>query len=748
MRGLSASVSFGLVLGAVVATPVLAEQAASSGDGLQEVIVTAEKRSDTAQRTPLSLQVVAGDSIDKLGENSIDDVLKDVPAVLTRNSAKGLTIEMRGISNGGVPNNDAAAAVGLSTDGVYDSLSGSASQVEFFDINRVEVLRGPQGTLYGVGAEGGVVNIITNNPVEGQFDAAGSLEGGNYGLIRVGGYVNTPLSDTVAVRAAYDSVNRKGYYTSGSDDQVSTSGRLKVLIKPSEDFSLLLGDEYSRLGGKGTVGGRNAGIDAWGRGSPPVNAWDDLSTGLWAKQVGQTYGNNKVWGQLDWTVGNVGTLMLLPSYIVSHGYSFKAEPPAVAGVTPPAYNIADDYHNTVQRTAEARFSSLPAARIRWQVGYFYSYQQVYDNTSDTMFFTYDPTVVTPKSSAEYGQVTVPVGSFRFTAGARESHDSKSFTNGVSGIGGTPAAGNHSWTHFDWKLSAEQDLSSDSLAYLTVATGYRPGAVNAGSSTVIQGPSGPIPNPNEYTNPETLISYELGSKNEFFDHTLRANVDVYFEHYSNRLYNNFYFVPLPGVCGNGAVPGGGPPGYGNCGYEANGGVTDMRGVEAETQWLISTHDVAALNLSYLDARNSLTPVILTNLAAGYLAPIGGHTPPNSPRWQANAYYEHGFDLPQGRLTPRVSVRYTSESAVNSYNYLNDQIAASCNCRKGDFWIQQAYTQFDASLAYASSNGRWTLTGYIKNIGNVVVKTDTDGYNTTVGAPRTFGAVLSVHPAFAN
>lgn len=737
----------GMISVVCLVAATLARVAVAADGDLEEIVVTAEKRADTAQTTALSLQVVSGDAINQGGENSIDDVLKDVPSVLTRNSAQGLTIEMRGISNAGIPNNDASTAVGTSTDGVYNSLAGSASQLAFFDVSRVEVLRGPQGTLYGGGAEGGVVNIVSNNPLQGKYDASATLEAGNYGLIRAGGFANAPISDTLAVRIAAQSVNRNGYYTSGADDQVATSGRVKIAYQPSDSLSILLGDEYTRLGGHGPVGGRNAGIDAWGLGNPPVNAWDDLSTGLWSKQTGQTYGNNKIWAQMDYTFGNFATLDVLPAYVASHGYSFKAEPPAVSGVTPAAYNIADDYRDTQQKTLEARLSSLASSSIKWVAGYYYSYQQVWDDTSDTQNFTYEPTRVTPQSSALYAQTTVPVTSgWRVTAGARESHDSKWFTNGVSGIGGTPAAGSAKWNHFDWKLGVETDISPTSLGYLTVATGYRPGAVNAGSSSVIEGATGPIPNPTEFTQPETLISYELGSKNEFFDHTLRANVDVFYEHYQNRLYTNFYFIPLPGICGNGAVPGGGPPGYGNCNYEANGGVTNMLGAESELQWLFTKADMLSANLSYLDAKNTNTPVILTNLSAGYLVPIGGQTPPNSPRWQINSYYQHAFDLPRGKLTPRVDVRYTSQSAINSYNYLNNLTDTTCGCRKGDEWIQQAYAEYDASLGYATSDGKWTFSAYIKNIGNQVVKTDTDGYNTQVGTPRTFGAVLTVHPSF--
>jgi iron complex outermembrane receptor protein len=126
------------------------------------------------------------------------------------------------------------------------------ASANFYDIQRVEVLKGPQGTLYGRNATGGAINIITNKPGK-EFAGGVNLELGDYDLFKANGFVNVPVSDSFALRLAAQRTQRNGYLDDGYNDEESNSVRLSALFDPSESFSVLLTGSYLHLGGKGPV---------------------------------------------------------------------------------------------------------------------------------------------------------------------------------------------------------------------------------------------------------------------------------------------------------------------------------------------------------------------------------------------------------------------------------------------------------------------------------------------------------------
>lgn len=755
-----------LLLGAAAITltapipMVYAQQSDVDEVKLEEIVITAEKRTDTVQKASVSIDVISGNTINQQGLNDVNDVLKNVPGVVTRNSAGGTTIEIRGVSSGGVPNNDSASPIGLSTDGVYNNLAGAPSQLSFFDVARVEVLRGPQGTLYGAGAEGGVVNVISNNPDSSKYDAGGTIEYGNYSLLRTAGMVNAPISDTLSIRAAFNSINRNGYYTSGADDQVSTSGRVKVLYKPSDAFSLLLGQEYTKVAGVGNSGGAGAGVAAWGLGSSPTNPYDDLSGAAFVgkSQMGHS---SKTWLELNWDLG-FGVLNILPSHIENpvKTYGFACSgPPGTSCASPLSTQLINE---SQQSAGEMSISNEAESNWLWKVGAYYSRQRIwtYNNNPASSSPAITTLTVWPKSEAAYAQTTVPVSaSTRLTAGVRENDDEKSFANSSAALSGLnqPGSGTANWHHFDWKFGVEQDVTPDSMLYATVATGYRPGSITANSAATVIGPAGtPIPNQGLYTQPEKLTSYEIGSKNMFFDHALRLNADVYYYNYVNRQYTAFFFLSGPGLCPNGQAAQANT-GY-NCLVEENAAKATVYGAEAQLQWLFTAHDELGLTPAYLNAKASADQFVPIGpppgawyTSAGVVGPgnginslnINGHKLANSPEVQATGNYTHTFDLPNGHLAARADVRYTSLSYLNGFNYLNSDEYTANGTQDSLLYYVPANTQYDLSLAYTSTDGKWSLNGYGKNVGNKIVKTDTDGQYTQVGAPRTFGVVLSVH-----
>src|ERR1700682_1612329 len=242
--------------------------------GLPEITVTAEKFKSTIQNTPISMSALSGDQLTAAGLTRIEDIAHEIPGLSMRSAGPGLTeYEARGLaSNGG-----AAPTVGFYLDEIPLSppaLSQSGKVVidpDLYDIERVEVLRGPQGTLYGSGSMGGTIKVITNQPklgvFEGSVQGTGSYTdggGGNYGGNLM---LNVPLGDTLAVRIVLSDLYRSGWIdnitvspfpvdlatkTQGNvlaapvtnvfhhaNDERLSSGRLSLLYKPSEDFSIL-----------------------------------------------------------------------------------------------------------------------------------------------------------------------------------------------------------------------------------------------------------------------------------------------------------------------------------------------------------------------------------------------------------------------------------------------------------------------------------------------------------------------------
>ncbi|HTP39545.1 MAG TPA: TonB-dependent receptor [Steroidobacteraceae bacterium] len=707
----------------------------SAGPQLEEIVVTAEKVENTAQKTAISITAISGEDIDKQGRNDINDVLKDVPGVTLTNAAGGqANINIRGISSGALPNTDADPAASLNVDGSYaSSLTGGASAISFFDVSRVEVLRGPQGTLYGRNAEAGAVNILTNNPTH-QYDAGGSLEFGNYALVRGSGFVNIPLGDAWALRGAFTNINRRGYYTSGGDDAVASAGRVKLRYDNGQPVTFLVGAEYVKQGGTIGVGGMGGGVPAWGLGNYAGDPWDDVTKdgGLTGDVPGSSQDNYslKLWSQLDWETG-IGTFTVLPAQ--THAYNSSISYAVPMGGTAGTYapSPADGFAN--QTSVEARLVAPSTATLKYVVGAFYSKA---DSSATSSTFGLNTTTVDQKSKAVFGQATYSfTDTFRLIAGVRDTWDSKGFTataSPLSGLSG-PASGDASWSRIDWKAGIESDLSANSLLYATLATGYRPGAINAGSSATVAGPTGPVANTALFTKPEELTSLEVGSKNQFLDNRVRVNGDVYYYDYKNRQYTNFNTNAPAGVpCPNGQLPlQFGPDSV--CLTELNAAKVRMIGAEFETQWLFTSADTVGLTGAYLDAKADAPQD--TILANGTTVDINGDTMPNSPKLQINGNYQHAFGLAGGRLTPRVDVRYTSKQYLGAFDYLQPGAA-------GLVYVVEAHTQYDLSLGFNSSDDKWNLNGYVKNVGNKAVKDGTDGNYTQVAAPRTFGVVLSL------
>ncbi|MRW91466.1 TonB-dependent receptor plug domain-containing protein [Duganella sp. FT80W] len=234
------------------------------------VVVTAFKRSSTLLKTPAALSVLSGDNLREQGVNDLTNIQDVIPGLVIANTMDGVQVAMRGVQA-----NDTSSKgeqdIAFNVDGVNIG-RGNARGGAFFDIDRIEVLRGPQGTLYGRSSTGGAINVITNKPQLGQTSGYAKLEFGNFNAQRAEAAINIPLGEMLAFRAAGVSNTRDGYshpidYTTSyngttyyfpasassvKNDQRDRAGRFSLLFKPVSDTTLQLTQTVSHQGGTGT----------------------------------------------------------------------------------------------------------------------------------------------------------------------------------------------------------------------------------------------------------------------------------------------------------------------------------------------------------------------------------------------------------------------------------------------------------------------------------------------------------------
>lgn len=679
-------------------SPATQNSASASSDVLEEVVVTAEKRSQDLQKTAVSVTAVSGDQLEATSITNYIDALQNVPGILAQganNPGTGTpSFIIRGLGTNGNPN----PSVTTYLDGVI--LGGQTA--DFYDIARVEVLRGPQGTLYGGNAPAGSVNIVTNDPSLAGFTAAGQVGIGNYSTIDSNAVLNLPVGDTVAIRAAFNENKRDNYYP-GGDANSETNGRLKVLFKPNDELSLLVGAEFSSSHGAQTDGVRqqNANGDFVG---PYIGG-----LGYGATDTEKFYAN------LNWNIG-IGTLTYLPAYQHLISDDFTADPIQAGstsrGVVP--------FNDTL--TNELRLANNEGSPITWVVG-------VYDKKVDfdQHVFVQGPALVYPpfvpflevssglhtRGNAFFGQATVPIAAnIRFTGGLRYSIDS--ITNPQSLMFFIPVPPSfipyeQRFTHTDELARFEADITPMNMVYASYATGYRPGGAGASGA-------------NYQT--ENDKSYEIGSKNRFLNDKIQLNVAVY--------YTDIDALQLQTVA---PIPGGG----GLVQATVASVPTKLYGAELEAAAQVTAEDQITATAAYDHGR----------FGSGDL-PASGGTPPNNPKWLLSARIDHKFNFSNGtQLIASADAHYQSEQLVT---YADCAYQASlCSAAppplptpNAAYYTQSAYTLVDASLGYHWKADAYSVTLYGRNLGDTVYKTGA-GLNYAgwafPGAPRTYGVTVA-------
>ena len=619
-----------------VASP--AQQAAGSNaeeteTGLQEIIVTAERRPNSLQKTAIAITAMSGDQLQQAGVVNIGDVARMVPTLKITNAAGPYWIySMRGIYSAST-NQFADSGVAFSLDGVVLARPFAANGM-FYDLERVEVLKGPQGTLYGRNSAVGAINILTKAPGD-RLEGDVMVEAGNYNLKHATGGLTVPLGESTSVRIGFNAIRRDGFYSDGSGDEKGTAVRATLRHDFSPNVRLVLRGDFAHQGGAGQG---STGILASGQyaGDPRTSAVDQpflancpITDRLFTVPgcqpntvlITDRYQNNDFKGlsaQLDVTTG-LGTITTVVGYRGSKIDSLS---------TMTGYFIKEQ-SDSEQYSFESRITSPSDGALKYVLGLFamsdkskgeaqFEFQS--QNRVNQQFYDHDNL-----SWAVFGQLTYALAdSVRLTGGLRYTYDRKSANDAANVLayyrpGAAPAysgppvpcpAGTtllasgacnsfvivdeRTWRNLSYRAGFEWDAGPRSMIYGNVSTGYRAGGYFFGT-----------PDLHSYE-PERVTAFTLGSKNEFFGRRLRINAEAFYQKFKGQQFG--------GLITQRVLPNGGTT---FVGQTLNIARSEAYGVELEAQWLATKTTTLSLQAQYLEA--TIKDFTFSSPNPGFLAP---------------------------------------------------------------------------------------------------------------------------------
>ena len=559
-----------LASGAALFGQAQAQQTAAAADAsqLEEVVVTAQRRTEDIQKTALAITAISSSAITSQG--IVDPVgLQDlVPSLnIVNRGGTGTNIAIRGlVTDTTAP--QGGPSVSVNVDDIFVART-QATNANFFDVNRIEVLRGPQGTLYGKNSTAGAVNIITNDPTH-QEAANLSLDVGNYGELSTAGMVNLPLGENFAIRAAFQTVKHDGYIGQ-LDDADSYAGRVKLLYTPLDSLSVLLNVHYDHQGGHGPT---DVGYSLVPGAANPRNPW---TQNLYPSDAGKL--DNEIWGidgHVVWDV-HFATLTYIGGFeALNINRSQITQLQALSTFSQVSHAVSNELR------LASNNQSADAGSFKWVVGLFsFNEKQSYDpniNSGPLSVVEVEPSIP-DNSRAIFGQGTYSITSrLRFTGGLRYTHDYEAqngtFTEMIGpNVVQFPISGSVTYSNTSWKAGVEADLSEQVMSYVSVTTGYHAGGLT--DSIPAAAPQG-----NVYR-PEHVKDYEAGLKGRWFDNRVQLNSDVFYYDYRDL---------QVGVLA--------PPFFPTT-YNAN--KARLMGWELEGNWLITPEDLAGFSTIYEDSK---------------------------------------------------------------------------------------------------------------------------------------------------
>jgi iron complex outermembrane receptor protein len=712
--------------------PTASPSSAKPEAELEEIIVTAQRREESLQRAAVSVTAVSGEALLNRGVTTAQQLTQVAPALQVSPAAGPYTVfTIRSVSNfGGNAFSDPAIAVNVS--GVYLA-TPTAVHGLFYDLERVEVLKGPQGTLYGRNATGGAVNILPQRARIGERGGTLNLEVGNHKRLAVSGAVNLPVGATSAIRAAYQIVERDGYFSDGTEDESGKAARLSFRFEPSDVLTVDVVGDYTHQGGRG--GGatvrKRCGSDTCFVGDPWTSLSDQPAAyAPLAPQSRTPFIDSDYYGilaNIDVTT-SVGTLTLIPAYR-------KAD--IRYNSTQAGFQILE-HQKPGQLSMEARLTSPADRPLSWVVGSYFLRTEATarSNTESAAARTYSDQLIdtSGKTAAAFGQLTYEITpAFRLAGGLRytwerKTSDSERYTvRNAPGPDpvipvvpvGAPAFVVDQSLSFEavtWRAGVEIDAGPRSLIYANVGTGFKAGGFFLGP-----------PGANSYK-PERVTAYTIGTKNRFLDNRLQINAEAFFLKYRDQQLGYVKLVPPAVVL-----------------VTENIGQVETKGVEIEAQMRVTPTTRLELQAQWLDAEvkslvyNTIAPPPSSSQCkiTGTIVDCSGRRALRSPEWVWSGTIEQRVPLASGdHIVASLFSRYESARELD-IGYIPETRA-------------RRSTRTDAVLTYEFQKMDLSISAFVNNIeDNVVISnaTPNPSYSAngvvaaTLRAPRTFGLRLS-------
>lgn len=738
------SITLGMSFAVSDLSRVNAQETSAEEFTLEEITVTAQKREENQQKVAIAMEVVNGEEIKELGKNDIDEILSTISSVMINTGTDGLRVSIRGMSNDNPVFNNMQAStptVAVNQDGIYTNRNNSNQ--DLYDVERVEVLFGPQSTMYASASPGGIVNVVTSSPKTDRYEASGTLEYGNYNLLHTEGSVNAPVNDKIAFRAAFTTSTHDGYLSNGANDEDTKSGRLKALYQPSDSLSFVIIGELSKSIGQGFSGVESF-IEQDGYYEDGTKVTDPWTSEADISGLSTSRDSKEISGRMDLDLGYAGALSVVASHTETTNYS--------AGITE---TMGDQTEQTNEGSGdengiEVRMVSSSDFPFKWILGVnAYKAKEEQDTTSVQQGVDDPQTNIgnrdnEQKTFAVYGNITYPLtDNFRVTAGMRQTWDKNNAHNyeepGKADAEYTYESSLQEYKDPTYKLGFEYDIGTDSMVYSNWSTSYRTQGMSFSES-------------GEMFPPEELTAYTIGSKNRFWGNKLQLNLSAYdyeYKNYSGAV--GSIMMTIRDDNGNGHLDEGEDTLIEDDGTKQIGDAR-IYGLDLQSNMIITNHDKLDFSVSYIKKKFTHLVFDFTDITNEIGVPdvdYSGKEMALAPHWTLNATYNHNFTLKNGGvITSRFEARYQSKYSINwqaltaSWEENDDGTYDVTIEDTSAIRFQEPYHIENVSLIYANPDGKWTLTGYVKNIANYAVKRSMMMTSMMIGDPRTYGGVLSV------
>lgn len=751
-----------LLAGAAMVAIVTVAPPASAQMLMEEVTVTAQKRAQSAQDVGISITAFSGEQLAAMGYTNAQEVTAMAAGVSTLqpNGEANYSIGIRGVANNDFTTN-VESPVAIYVDEVYISqMSGAGFML--FDIKRVEILRGPQGTLFGRNATGGLVHYVTVKPGE-EFGGYGSVTYGSFNRLKVQGAVNLPVNDKLAVRASFSTHQGDGYVTNRLqpdrklNNANETAGRLQFLFTPNEDVEILLnarfGQQDIRTGFFENVSAENPdGVLTPTVPNTTLGGYLDNDGNVFAGDY-DSPGRNKLdtygfSGTVNWDLGWAELTSITDFQSVKRNYIEDSDASPVKFFNFFLTTDAQQFSQEFRLAGETE-------NMKWVGGFYYMDLDIDDTNGaiapgllaaffgpiDVIGFNgiKNPYQTKIKTWSLFGQVEYDVtdklaliAGFRYIAEKKDHfYRDVLFLYPDTSVNGldpnavevadalTPFTGKRNDKNWSARLQANYRPNDDVLLYASWNRGVKSGGFNA--------PLLPtdIFVTDSFMNyrPEKLDAFEAGFKVDFADGKARINGAAYYYDYND--YQAFAIIGLDTFTLNADAK--------NKGFELELQMNPTEGMDVQ------------FGIAYIDAKVTNVPGITVDVAtpAGTVSAIRpGATvrPVQTPKWNLNGLIRHEFPVASGAIALQVDGQYRSE---HTFGLLETQALT-----------ENGYFVGNASITYLPEDQDWSLRVFVKNITDEEYLLQTFDLSGTLanggifglveqyyGKPRTWGANIT-------